>query len=317
MLPKPLVLCLTLCLGWGAILLSAVQIPATSMPTSFAYVLQADALGETPANVAEKLIKAQRDWIVLDAHFSEEVSWEASDLKLIRSGNPQRKILAYVSIGEAENYRPYWKRVWFKNGKPTAQAPTWLLQENPEWKGNFVVKYWDKDWQKIILNSIHEAMTAGFDGVYLDIVDGFETFEKVGDDYDENRLNPETKQTYRRDMIEWVKKIVAQARTTKPDALVIPQNGSALLEADDFLSVISGIGIEDLYTSGDKKQPSRDSREVLGNLQHILETKKPVLLIEYPEKAELQAYVKKRAHDDGLILLLTDRELKTLGVSSR
>lgn len=317
MLPKPLVLFLTLNLGWGTTLLPAVEMTATSTPASFAYVLQADALGETPAIVAEKLKQAQRDWVVLDPHFSEDVDWTTSDLNQVRSGSPQRKVLAYISIGEAENYRPYWQKIWLKNGKPTAQAPTWLRQENPEWRGNYLVKYWDKDWQKIILHSIQEAMAVGFDGVYLDIVDGFETFEKVGEDYDEGRLNPETKQSYRRDMIEWVKKVSAQARATKPDALVIPQNGSALLESDDFLSHISGIGIEDLYTVGDKKQPGRDTREVLGNLQRILETKKPVLLIEYPQKSELQAYVKKRAHDDGLTLLLTDRELKTLGTSYR
>ncbi len=314
---RPLVFCLNLCVGWDALQLSAVEKSATLAPASFAYVLQADALGATPAIAAEKLNQSHRDWIVVDANFSEDVAWEASDLKLMRTNNPQRKILAYISIGEAENYRPYWRKVWLKNGKATAQTPSWLLHENPEWKGNFVVKYWHPEWQKVILDAVQEAMATGFDGVYLDIVDGFETFENDGKDFEENRINPETKQSYRRDMIEWVKKVSAQARATKPDALVIPQNGSALLESDDFLSHISGIGIEDLYTVGDKKQPGRDTREVLGNLQRILETKKPVLLIEYPQKTELQAYVKKRAHDDGLTLLLTNRELKTLGTSYR
>ncbi|GDX10473.1 hypothetical protein LBMAG57_22450 [Verrucomicrobiota bacterium] len=46
-------------------------------------------------------------------------------------------------------------------------------------------------------------MARGFDGVYLDIVDGFETFEQVGKDYVDVRVNPETKQSYRRDMVEW------------------------------------------------------------------------------------------------------------------
>ena len=311
-MPKTLVRLFSLALGLILPHVLATEVP----PTSFAYVLQADELGQTPAVVADKLNKAQRDWFVLDPHFSEEVLWQASDLKIIRGNSPKRKIIAYISIGEAENYRPYWKKSWLDNGKPTSSAPPWLLNENPEWKGNFVVKYWDKEWQEIILNSVKQAMAAGFDGVYLDIVDGFENFEKVGTDYDENRINPETKQSYRRDMIDWVKRIVAQARASKSNAIVIPQNGSALLKQPDFIALISGIGIEDLYTFGDKKQPSRDTRDVLDNLQRIKESKKPILLIEYAQKGELQTYVKKRALDDGIILLLTDRDLKTLGTSS-
>jgi cysteinyl-tRNA synthetase len=312
-MPKTLVRLFSLALGLILPHVLATEVP----PTSFAYVLQADELGQTPAVVADKLNKAQRDWFILDPHFSEEVRWQSSDFKIIRGNNPNCKIIAYISIGEAENYRPYWKKSWSDNGKSTAVKPLWLLNENPEWKGNFVVKYWDKEWQEIILNSVKEAMAAGFDGVYLDIVDGFETFEKVGNDYDEDRLNPETKQSYRRDMVDWVKRIVAQARASKSDAIVIPQNGSALLKQPDFLALISGIGIEDLYTNGNKKQPSNETKEVLSNLRLALQIKKPVLLIEYAQGAKLQFYTKSRAHEDGLIGLLTDRELKTLGTSFR
>jgi len=312
MLPRPLVFCLSLCVAAVTALVAAEK-SAPPAPATFAYVLQADTLGATPAIAAEKFNQSQRDWIVVDANFSEDVAWEASDLKIMRTNNPQRKILAYISIGEAENYRSYWRKVWLKNGKTTAQTPSWLLQENPEWKGNYVVKYWHPEWQKLILDAVQEAMATGFDGVYLDIVDGFETFEKNGKDFEENRINPETKQTYRRDMIDWVKKIATQTRQTKSDALVIPQNGSALLEQDDYFAVISGIGIEDLYTNGDKKQPASDTRDVLDNLQKLFASKKPALLIEYPHKVELQAYTQKRAHEDGFVGLLTDRELQTLG----
>jgi cysteinyl-tRNA synthetase len=260
---------------------------------SFAYVLQAENLGSTPIVVADKISQANRDWVVLDPHFTEDVVWQRADLERIRAGNPKRKIIAYISIGEAENYRDYWKSTWLKDNKLTPASPVWLLKENPEWKGNYVVKYWNPDWQKIILESVKQAMTMGFDGVYLDIVDGFEAFEE-GTDYVENRINPESKQSYRRDMVDWVKRIAAQARQTKPDALVIPQNGSALLSFDDFQKTINGVGIEDLFTNGDKKQPHKASGEVLDNLQTIIAAKKPVLLIEYPQKPELQEYVKKR-----------------------
>ena len=48
-------------------------------------------------------------------------------------------------------------------------------------------------------------------------------------------------------------------------------------------------------------------------MKKIKEKGKPVLLIEYAQKPEMRAMVTKRAHENGMILLITDRPLKTLG----
>lgn len=284
-------------------------------PASLAYILQADAFAGTKSDAVKKLAACGRDWIVLDATFAEGAPWTRADIEAIRAGQPGRKVIAYVSIGEAEVYRTYWRKEWSSNGHVSAAAPAWLGTENPEWKGNYRVNYWNADWQKLILPAIDGAMTNGFDGVYLDIVDGFETFEQAGGDFIDNRINPETKQSYRRDMVDWVKAIATRTRAKNPDALVIPQNGSQLLEQPDFLATISGIGIEDLFTDGDKVQSKSQTREVLDKLKPIAKANKPVLVIEYPKRAELQAASKKLAHENGLTWLVTDRELKTIGES--
>jgi cysteinyl-tRNA synthetase len=226
-------------------------------------------------------------------------------------------VIAYISIGEAENYRAYWRKEWSDRGKLTAAAPDWLGVENPEWPGNFRVKYWRADWQTNILAAVDDAMARGFDGVYLDIVDGFETFEQSGKDFLDDRLNPETRQSYRRDMVDWVKRIAARARAKNPGALVIPQNGSQLLRQPDFLATISAIGIEDLFTDGNKLQPRSHTQEVLGDLQKMTSAAKPVLLIEYPKNADRQAQSKKLAAEQGMTWLVTDRQLKTLGTSGK
>ncbi len=206
---------------------------AESPPASFAYILQADAFAKTKSAAVGRLTTCGRDWIVLDAAFSSDTSWERADLDTIRSGYVGRKVIAYISIGEAEDYRPYWRKEWVSRGKLTAAAPAWLGAENPEWKGNYRVKYWQAAWQKLILASIDEAIAHGFDGVYLDIVDGFETFEQDGNQFLDGRVNPETRQSYRRDMVDWVKAISAHARARNPAALVIPQNGSQLVAHAD------------------------------------------------------------------------------------
>jgi len=225
--------------------------------------------------------------------------------------------VAYISIGEVEDYRPYRRKEWGGQNKLTAAAPAWLGAENPEWKGNFRVKYWRVQWQQLILSAIDDAMARGFDGVYLDIVDGFETYEQEGMNFIDDRVNPETKQSYRRDMVDWVRAIAARARTKNPGALVIPQNGSQLVVHPDFIEVISAIGVEDLFTNGDKLQSMSHTSEVLGHLKKLAAAKKPVLLIEYPKTAERQALSQKLAKENGCVLLVTGRQLETLGESGK
>ena len=299
-----------LCLSCGA--LQAMEAPP---PASFAYVLQADSFAKSKPAAVARLAACARDWIVLDAAFGGGTPWERADLDAIRRGQPQRKVIAYLSIGEAEDYRPYWRKEWGTRKNLAAAAPAWLGPENPEWKGNYRVKYWSAEWQKLILAAVDDVMGRGFDGVYLDIVDGFETFEQDGKEFIDDRVNPETKQSYRRDMVDWVKAIGARARAKNPAALVIPQNGSQLVAHADFLAAISGIGIEDLFTNGHKLQPKSHTDEVLAHLKKIAEAKMPALLIEYPKTAERQALTKKLAAENGLVLLVTDRQLKTLGES--
>ena len=290
---------------------------AESTPDSFAYILQADSFAKTKPAVFAKLKESGRDWIVLDATFAGDTPWERTDLDAIRSGKTGRKVVAYLSIGEAEDYRSYWQSDWVSNGKRTATAPAWLGIENPEWKGNYQVKYWSADWQKLVIPAIDDAMARGFDGVYLDIVDGFQTYEQGADGYLDDRMNPETKQTYRRDMVDWVKAIAARARAKNPTALVIPQNGSQLVADKDFVDVISAQGIEDLFTNGKRLQPASHTDEILGHLKTLALAKKPVLLIEYPKTHQGQALSKKLAKENGLVWLVTDRPLKTLGESGK
>ena len=306
----------------GALLLLA-NIPASAAtpppPASFAYVLQADALAKTKAAAVTQLAACGRDWIVLDAAFSTDEPWTPADLKFIGAGKTGRKVVAYLSIGEAEDYRPYWKPEWDanKDGKPDTNAPAFLVGENPDWSGNYRVKYWHADWQKIILAAVDQIMAQGFDGVYLDIVDGFETFERDGKKFIDDRVNPDTKQSYRRDMVDWVKAVAARAHAANPAALVIPQNGAQLLAHTDFAGAVDAIGLEDLFSNGNKLQPADHTKYVLSFLTPLTAAHKPVLVIEYPKSKERQAFVRAQAEKNGFVGLVTDRQLKTLGESGK
>lgn len=288
--------------------LAAFTVRADS-PASLAYVLQADSFAQSKAEAIAKLAACGRDWIVLDARFNNDEPWMTNDLSVIRTGKPGRKVIAYLSIGEAEDYRGYWQNSWRTN------PPAFLLGENPEWKGNYRVRYWHPAWQKLILADVDRIMASGFDGVYLDIVDGFETFEQDGKDFVDDRVNTETKQSYRRDMVDWVKAVAARARKMNPAALVIPQNGTQLFAHKDYLDTADAVGVEDLFTNGNKLQKSDHTRYVCECLAPIIAAQKPVLDIEYARQKERQVQIRTLAGKRGFIWLITDRQLKTLGES--
>lgn len=291
---------------------------AFAAPPSLAYVLQAEKLADGRAKVVGKLAGCGRDRIVLDAFFTGGAGgrWKKSEIAAIRDGKPGRKVIAYLSIGEAEDYRSYWRKTWDadKNGKPDADAPDWLLAENPDWEGNYRVRYWDKEWQRIILRETDKIRKSGFDGVYLDIVDAFEGFEydPAKDDWIDNRINQETGRSYRSDMVRWVSRLASRTRAKKRGFLIVPQNGPQLLAKARYRKTISAIGVEDLFTDGNRRQQRGELAYRLGFLKK-LKRSKPVFVIEYGTKRIARQVSVDGASSHGYPLLLTNRELSKLG----
>ena len=71
-------------------------------------------------------------------------------------------VVCYMSIGEAEDYRYYWQNDWKPNN------PSWIEKENPAWKGNYKVRYWEQEWQDVIFGNdnsyLKKILDAQFDG---------------------------------------------------------------------------------------------------------------------------------------------------------
>lgn len=125
----------------------------------------------------QALEQSRFDMMVIDLFFNDGEQLTAADLARLRN-KPQggrRIILCYMSIGQAESYRWYWKPFW------TATPPSFVLQEDPYWTDNYYVNYWDPAWQNTIAGSgdsyLNRVVDSGFDGVYLDLINAFEFFE--------------------------------------------------------------------------------------------------------------------------------------------
>jgi len=130
----------------------------------------------TRQNFLDSLKETNYDLLILDLFF-EGIPLSAEEVAglKVKSNGGKRLVLAYLSIGEAEDYRFYWNATWKRH------PPAWLRGQDPDWPGNYYVAYWHPEWKRIILSGdaayLKKILTAGFDGVYLDRIDAFEYFE--------------------------------------------------------------------------------------------------------------------------------------------
>lgn len=143
---------------------------------NFLYLLNNERF-DNKNSFIEALSDTHYDVIIMDLFFKDGTAFTADEIERLKqkANGGQRLVICYMSIGEAEDYRYYWQSSWKRH------KPVWLDRENPSWKGNYKVRYWCSDWQEIICGAgdsyLNRILAAGFDGVYLDIVDAFEYYE--------------------------------------------------------------------------------------------------------------------------------------------
>ncbi len=293
------------------------RIPSPSAPLSwetvndFVYQLQdlsIEALGQT-----------RFDLVIMDysADGSDEARFTPERIAWLKEspGGP-KLVVAYMSIGEAEDYRWYWDGSWDGNhdGVPDPGAPAWLGRSNPEWAGNYKVRYWDPEWHEIIYSGpdsyLRKLVDAGFDGVYLDVIDAYEYWGPGGESR-ENRASAE------QEMVDFVLAIASYARTTlqKPSFGIFPQNGEELLRHSDYLHAVTGIGLEDTWYDGNPPQPPSHTAAVVAALDAFRRAGKLVLVTDYVTIRPLIDDFYAKALSRGFVPYATVRDLDVLTVN--
>lgn len=139
------------------------------------YVLDSTPFGTADAYLWQ-LQMSNYDVLIVDAFHQGELltAGQVASLKTKANGGT-RLVLAYMNIGEAQDYRYYWQAGWGPG------MPVWLGAENPAAAGHYDVAYWHSQWKAIILGSenayLDRLLAAGFDGVCLGGASAFERFE--------------------------------------------------------------------------------------------------------------------------------------------
>lgn len=208
--------------------------------------------------------------------------------------NQDKTIFSYVSVGEAVTYRDYWEENgWDKN------PPDLLLSKNPNWD-SYNVKFWDPKWQEIVIEQVERIAKAGYDGMYMDVVDVY-TVDAVKDAYHGSS-------SARQEMIDFVKILSAHAKAISPDFKLIANNAQDLLIDASYLKAIDGVGNESLYYSGNNSRVNWTEGN-LNLLELAMDAGKLILDIDYPTSDAAQESFIKMAVEDGVIPFIGNRSL--------
>jgi cysteinyl-tRNA synthetase len=235
-------------------------------------------------------IKSSRyDLVVMDSSSGSGL-WSPQDIRRLKSSGDGKIVLAYLSIGEAEDYRGYWIPEWVDQGFSDPDRPEWLGRENPDWPGNFKVKYWHPEWQDIVISYLDRIIDQGFDGIYMDIVDAYWYWSNEAAAAGETEQLASVEEAADR-MVDFITAIASHCRISRgiPDFILCPQNGSFIVHdsssarASAYWSVIDAIGAEDTFFYGDldEDNPYQPQNDVILNLDGFVAAGKKVLATDY------------------------------------
>ena len=194
--------------------------------------------------VVDQITGSAYEMIVIDYIPSEESNvdypiggvieaWHAAEIPKL--------VIAYIDIGEAEDYRTYWQAGW------RIGDPEWIIAGDPDgWEGNYPVAYWYDEWHAIWLDSgglLQGILDAGFDGIYLDWVEAYSDENVVVKAFADG-VDPIE------EVIWWVTDLAEFARSQNPDFIVIGQNAAELAAYDEYVEIIDAIAQEQIWFDG-------------------------------------------------------------------
>ncbi|PKP02956.1 MAG: hypothetical protein CVU14_02580 [Bacteroidetes bacterium HGW-Bacteroidetes-9] len=150
---------------------NATNIASLSDVQNYLYLISNDNF-ESKNGMINAISEKNFDLVLIDLFYDgDEFTREEVNLLKTKPNGSQRLVIAYMSLGSAENYRYYWQTDWRLN------HPSWIKKKYEGYDDEYWVEFWEKEWQDIIYGSdssyLNKIINAGFDGVYLDNVEAY------------------------------------------------------------------------------------------------------------------------------------------------
>jgi cysteinyl-tRNA synthetase, unknown class len=289
-----------------------------NLARSWGYQLNGIKLDELQRSPFDMLIVDATTGLAAGRHFKRE---EVTQLKRKPDGSP-RLVLSYLSVGEAEDYRPD----YFSAEYMEEEAPDWLRKENPDWKGNRIIAFCHEGWQKTILGDengrsvyntidpspLYRLIELGFDGIYLDRVDVYEETMK-------DCPNGDVK------MVDFIARLAAHARKKNPHFMVILQNAEDLLRQPKMVQAIDAVAKESLFHGwgggdGSNKSKINSTDSIRWSVERLNIAKtagRGVFVVDYAGNRSAAEVSVRRITELGYVPYIGPKALDTLWLPGR
>ncbi|MFN3976955.1 MAG: endo alpha-1,4 polygalactosaminidase, partial [Aquificaceae bacterium] len=227
------------------------------------------------------------DWLVVDpdSRLPQKLKEEKFYIK-----NKRAKIIAYVSVGELEPTREYYREA----------KKEWILGDNPAWKSK-IADVRKQDYVDFLFEKAFNQLKE-YDGFFLDTLDSYQRVLK----------KEEERKDYERALINLIKRL----RKTYPDKIIIINRGFEIVEAvkeniDAFVAESLFYGLDLERGLRYKKMKEEDTKWLLDRLNYVKSLGLKVIVIDYvdPKNRRLQREVAKKIYDLGFIPYVSDRLL--------
>ncbi len=252
---------------------------------------------------AQNMLSNVRSWLCFYGNSFPSKEMNKYDLYVLdRTDHPDiaplkkqgSHVIGYVSAGEISKNDPHFKEI----------PRNILIEENKQWDSHRVnIK--NKKWHDFILNRVvPEAISHGFDGIFVDTIDVAFYLEN------EKKMAGQ---------IEGAVDLIGKIRKKYP-GIVIVQNGGLFL-SDRVGESIDALAVEDIYTLYDFENKKYLTANEQWTKERLVPVKafqekfaKPVLSLDYVEpsdrkKMELVAH---KAESEGFIPYIADIGLKKI-----
>jgi cysteinyl-tRNA synthetase len=224
-------------------------------------------------------------------------------------------VIAYIDIGEAEDYRWYWQSDW------EIGDPEFIEIEDPDgWSGNYPVRYWDEDWKDLMEDYLDIIMDDGFDGIYMDWIEGYENEDIAFAAMKEGK-------DARDEMIDFICEISEYTKSRKPGFYVIAQNGAELGSSEEYLECIDAVAQEQIWFDGVADAEKGGSEEgdypmptsgdystpyYISHLKNFQDAGLPVFSVDYAQKQSNVDKAYTEAYKQGYVPYVSIRSLSRL-----
>lgn len=277
-------------------------------PVKVGYVLRPDSLVDKRPIFIDVVRSTGRNLWILDASYDRDrpSRWSAQEIHVMRLTDPQRKIVAVLSVATAERWREYWEPAW----ADAKQRPDWLLTPRDHDPGTWRVKWWAPEWKELVKEELDGVLARGFDGVVFAGLDDVLERETVKDVYQPGAINPETKRPWREDLAQHVAEMARYVRGGAAGRFVVMgMDAPELLAVPTYASTVDGVIVQDMFRYGEARVAWLDNL-----IQPYLAASGTVLLIEDQQGASPEE-ARKGAAIRGLATLFNEPGRSNLGLA--